>query len=157
MALEWNEAERWQQESQRRQAVEQQARAQAQQRAAQAAELPYWRATLAAVGPAIAAQEDEVTRLEAAEQAAYARWVRAYHRQTGGATPRQGTGLLVLLRPLDGMGAQELAAIPARGEEAALKKAEAASQEARLTLRQLEADRRALEHNVTLCAQAAGG
>jgi hypothetical protein len=152
--LEWNVRQRVQQDAERQQQRVQQDRQAAQRRDALRAELPYWRRLRAAIEPALAAAREEAERLDAAEQAAVARWVRAYHRDSGGDTPRQGTGELVLLTPMEGMNPLDLAAIPARAEHAALTKAQAAAQEAHTAVRQLEADERALDHNIGVCEQA---
>lgn len=150
----WNAQQEAQDEAQREQVRQQRARQEDEERAALRRNLPVWRASLAAIGPAIAAAKAEADRLDAAEGAAWQRYGDAYYAQTGGSTPRGPGGELVLLRPLEGMHPDDVARMPARRELEAQHKAAQAAQEAHRHLDQLEADKRALEHNLRVCQEA---
>ncbi len=152
MSLVWNARDDAQAEAQRQQARQEREREEAQRRAELQGLLPDWRHRLKAIGPVIEQAREAVERAEAEQARRWAVYVRSYHRQSGGAAPRQGTGEIVLLRPLQGQAAD--VELPARRELEAHDQAEADAVEARRTLAQLEADQRALEHNIGLALQA---
>ena len=135
--LQWNVAEKAQREAQGAAARAKQEQAQAEARATLRQQLPARERSVANAEHNLAKGRAEVAELERQQGEAWATYVRAYHRDTGGNPPRQTTGEVVLLVPMGGMSTD--ASVPARGEWEQYQEAERRVIKGQAAVRGLEA------------------
>ena len=137
--LEWNALEEAQHEAQRRAIRGPQEAAEAKERAALRESLPAREQSLANAQANVRKGRLELAELERQQGEAWQVYLMAYHRDGGGRTPRQGSGELVLISPMEGMAADALAAVPARREWQAHQEATQRVVKGQAALRDLEA------------------
>lgn len=137
--LRWNVVEDAQQEAQRRADLAPRLKAEADRRAAMKRDIPIWEQYIATAEANLTTARAELVEREREEGEAQATWVWAYHRDSGGSTPRTPDGRLILFTPMEGMHPEALASIPARGEWERFKEAEQRAIRARAKVHKIEA------------------
>ena len=137
--LEWNVAQRAQEEAQRRAELAPREKAEAERRAALKQSIPAREQLIAAGEAELTRARAELAEREREQAAARADWLRAYHAATGGQLPRLPSGEYVLLTPMAGMHPEALAEVPAKREWERFKECEARTLRAGAAVRALEA------------------
>lgn len=152
--LQWNAQEDAQREARRAAEVAPQEKVWAEQRAIRRRNIPVWEAYIANAEQALTAAEAAQTDREREQGDAWARYLRAYHAQTGGSTPRNALGELVLLTPMKDMHPEARAALPAVPEWERYEKAKQAAVDAGIEVRRIQNALTELRAELTLCRQA---